>query len=160
VRPSANASSVRLSSKNRRLLELGVFKKPTITLYTVADVRARLAKVAELVREPVKTIIFCDSIELGRRIAEAHGLPHVHGETRERLDKLRKAPQAVLTRVGDEGVSTAAFLHEAHEHVLSGHLTGCLSDNHSSGELSRVEQSLRGPENVDVRWQDHPLSES
>lgn len=76
-----------------RLLELGVVKKPRITLYTVADVRAKLAKVAELVRDPVKTMIFCDSIHLGRRIAEAHGLPHVHGETRDRLDKLRKAPQ-------------------------------------------------------------------
>lgn len=89
-----------------KLLELGVFKKPSITLYVFEDQRGKLRKLSELLRDPVKTIIFCDGIDLGARIAKEHEIPHVHGETKkDRLKQLKSATVAVVSRVGDEGVS-------------------------------------------------------
>jgi len=87
------------------LLDLGVFKKPDITLFVVPSLRAKLEKTEELLREPKKTLIFCDSIDLGKKIAKHHGIPHVYGDTRKRMDVLRASQVTVVSRVGDEGVS-------------------------------------------------------
>ncbi|MFQ5911473.1 MAG: DEAD/DEAH box helicase family protein, partial [Thermoplasmata archaeon] len=88
-----------------RLLEMEVFRKPDITLYVFDALRGKLTKLEELLRDPIKTIVFCDSIELGRRIAKKHDLPHVYGGTRKRLEVLKDALQVVVSRVGDEGIS-------------------------------------------------------
>lgn len=88
-----------------RLLEQEVFKKPDITLYVLDDRGRKLRKLEELLRDPVKTIVFCDSIELGKRIAAQHNIPHVHGDTTNRMQILREALVAVVSRVGDEGIS-------------------------------------------------------
>lgn len=88
-----------------RLLEMDVFQKPDITLYTFHDMSGKLKKLKELLRDPVKTLVFCDSIELGKRISKQHSLPHVYGETKKRLEIMKEALQVVVSRVGDEGVS-------------------------------------------------------
>lgn len=88
-----------------RLLEQEVFQKPDITLYVFDDLRGKLKKVDELLRDPVKTIVFSDSLELGQRIAEKHDIPHVSGKTEKRLEILKTTLQVVVSRVGDEGIS-------------------------------------------------------
>jgi len=87
------------------LLKLRVVKKPTFKLYIVKSEELKLRRLGELLRIPLKTIIFCDSIELGKQIANKFSLPFVYGETRDRLEIIRQAQQCVVSRVGDEGLS-------------------------------------------------------
>ena len=80
-------------------------KEPAVKLYLVRNEREKLRKLEELVRYPLKTIIFCDWIELGRKISRRLGVPFVHGATKERKKILEENPVVVVSRVGDEGVS-------------------------------------------------------
>lgn len=53
-----------------------------------------------------RTLVFCDSLALGKSLArQLGGVPFIHGTTKNRLDVLADAPLAVISRVGDEGVS-------------------------------------------------------
>lgn len=87
------------------LIKLQVVRKPTFKLYILQDNRAKLRKLGELLRLPLKPIVFCDSIQLGKRIAQKFELPFVYGETRGRLDIIRESDACVVSRVGDEGIS-------------------------------------------------------
>lgn len=87
------------------LLKLQVIKELTFRLYILPDNRSKVRKLDELLRIPVKTIIFCDSISFGERISKEFEIPFVHGATRDRLDIIRKADVSVVSRVGDEGIS-------------------------------------------------------
>ena len=87
----------------QKFFELGIIGKPKITVYIVAN---KLRKLAELLQQDVgKTIIFCDGIPLGKRIARIHGLEHVYSETKNRLDVIAENDVLVVSRVGDEGIS-------------------------------------------------------
>jgi len=86
-------------------LKHGYIKEPAVKLYLVRNEREKLRKLEELVRYPLKTIIFCDWIELGRKISRRLGVPFVHGATKERKKILEENPVVVVSRVGDEGVS-------------------------------------------------------
>ena len=89
-----------------KFFELGIIKKPTITLFVVPTLRDKLRKLNELLtKELGKTVIFCDSIDLGKRIAKEHNLIFVFGETTNRLEKIRENEIVVVSRVGDEGMS-------------------------------------------------------
>lgn len=88
-----------------RLLDMEVFQRPDIYLYVVDNKTQKLKKLDELLRDPVKTFVFCDSIDLGKRISSKYDIPHVYGDTKNRMDILREALVAVVSRVGDEGVS-------------------------------------------------------
>jgi DNA excision repair protein ERCC-3 len=87
------------------LLENDIVRAPTFKLYLLKDNREKIAKIAELMKLPLKTIIFCDSLELGERISKQFSIPFVSGETRGRLDIIRQADVSVVSRVGDEGIS-------------------------------------------------------
>jgi len=89
-----------------KFFELGIIRKPTVTVYVGASVKDKLRKLEEiLAKETGKTVIFCDSIELGKRIAKQHNLTFVYGETTRRLEKIRESERIVISRVGDEGIS-------------------------------------------------------
>ncbi len=88
-----------------RLLDMEVFQRPDIYLYVVNNLTSKLKKLDQLLRDPIKTFVFCDSIDLGKRIANKHDIPHVYGDTKHRMDILREALVAVVSRVGDEGIS-------------------------------------------------------
>jgi len=88
-----------------KFFKLGIVKKPTVTLYLVSDLRGKLRKLDELLKERKKTLVFCDSIELGKRVASRYGVNFIYGATRKRLKKLREGELCVVSRVGDEGVS-------------------------------------------------------
>lgn len=87
------------------LLELGVFKKPDIKLYVGSSIQDKLNKLEELLQTPSKTLIFSDSISLGKRIAKKFNLPFVYGETTKRLPVVQQSETTVVSRVADEGIS-------------------------------------------------------
>jgi DNA excision repair protein ERCC-3 len=87
------------------LLKLQVVRQPIFKLHLLQDNRAKLRKLDELLKLPLKTLIFCDSIEFGQRIARVFNIPFVFGETRSRMDIIRNADVCVVSRVGDEGIS-------------------------------------------------------
>ncbi len=87
------------------LILQGYVRVPAFRVYIVRNLREKVSKVEELLRLPLKTVIFCDSIELGRRISTKLGVPFVHGGTKNRLETIRSSDVVVVSRVGDEGVS-------------------------------------------------------
>ena len=89
-----------------KFFELGIIKKPTITLFVVSHLKDKLRKLDELLQKELgKTLIFCDSIALGEKLARQHNLDFVHGGTTNRLEKIRENEQVIISRVGDEGLS-------------------------------------------------------
>jgi len=83
--------------------------RPKITVQIVKDMRGKFAYVDEVIDQRKKTLIFCDSLELGESLAKRHSIPFVHGGTpgNERLDIIRANEKIVISRVGDLGVSVA-----------------------------------------------------
>jgi len=86
-------------------IERGIVRKPLFKVYIVGSEGGKLKLLQDLLKIPVKTIIFSDYIKLGEKIAKRFGIPFVYGATRDRLSILRQAQVAVVSRVGDEGVS-------------------------------------------------------
>ena len=86
------------------LLKLQVVRKPTFKLYILRDNRSKIRKLEELLKLPLKTIIFCDSINFGQRISRKFNIPFVYGATRDRMEIIRNSDVCVVSRVGDEGL--------------------------------------------------------
>jgi DNA excision repair protein ERCC-3 len=86
--------------------DLGVIASPVLNVWIIKNFEAKLSLLKNLVARDKKTIIFADSIEIGKTIAARFNAPHVHGATREdRLKTIIDAKVSVVSRVGDEGVS-------------------------------------------------------
>jgi len=89
-----------------KFFELGIIKKPTIHVYVADTFKDKMRKFNELMqRETGKTVVFCDGIELGKKIAKEYGLTFVYGQTTNRLEKIRENEKVIVSRVGDEGIS-------------------------------------------------------
>jgi DNA excision repair protein ERCC-3 len=87
-------------------LRQGLIQKPDIDVRIVPGWEEKFKGAAEDAKESKGAcLIFCDSIEQGARMAARLKAPHVHGETEKRLDTLENAKVAVVSRVGDEGLS-------------------------------------------------------
>ncbi len=52
-----------------------------------------------------KSLDISDSIDLGTAIAQKFELPHVHGQTENRMEIIHNNNVSVVSRVADEGVS-------------------------------------------------------
>lgn len=87
------------------LLQMQIVKEPIFRLYLVKNDKEKLKKLDELLKLPLKTIIFCDYIEFGKKIAKTFDIPFVYGKTKKRLETIREAETVVVSRVGDEGLS-------------------------------------------------------
>lgn len=74
-------------------------------IYVHVIKQGKIYKVKALVDFSKKTVIFCDSIDLGRQIATELQVPHIYGETKDRLDLINASKVMVMSRVGDLGVS-------------------------------------------------------
>ncbi|MEM2941391.1 MAG: DEAD/DEAH box helicase family protein [Thermoproteota archaeon] len=87
--------------------QVGLIKSPTCHVWIVKNLEAKLAKLKSLIeQDTAKTLVFCDSIELGKRIASMLNAPHVYGETKTaRLETIENNPVVVVSRVADEGIS-------------------------------------------------------
>ena len=87
------------------LIELGIIEKPDIRLYIFSSWKEKEKKLRDLIALPGKTIVFCDSIPTGQRLAKEYNIPFVYGDTRERLEIIEKSDITIVSRVGDEGIS-------------------------------------------------------
>ena len=87
------------------LIKIRVVNVPKFKLYIVRDYHEKFRRLEELLKIPVKTIIFCDSIKLGKQISNRFGIPFVYSETKNRLDIIKDSDTVVVSRVGDEGIS-------------------------------------------------------
>lgn len=87
------------------LLRLQIIHVPQFRVYVLPDKRAKDRKLDELIRLPLKTIIFCDSLDYGDEISKRLDIPFVFGATRERLEIIHTSQTCVVSRVGDEGIS-------------------------------------------------------
>ena len=84
--------------------EMGIVAIPKFKVYIVKDYHEKIRKLEELLKIPVKTIIFCDSIRLGQQISRKFGIPFVYGETKDRKKIIRESDTCIVSRVGDEGI--------------------------------------------------------
>lgn len=76
-----------------------------VYVHVVRSITGKLHKLNKLLDFSKKTFIFCDTIELGRRIANQHDIPFIYGQTNKRLDEVEKHKVLVVSRVMDLGVS-------------------------------------------------------
>lgn len=87
----------------------GYIVVPEITVWILKDVKAKLVKLDELLEDERSTIVFCDAVErgivTGKDLAERYKLPFIHGQTRHRLETIRKLNRFIISRVGDLGIS-------------------------------------------------------
>lgn len=85
--------------------QLGLIKSPICHVWIVKNFEAKLARLRSLIDPEIKTLIFSDSIEIGKTIAKRFDVPHIYGATKSRLSVIEKSPVCVVSRVADEGVS-------------------------------------------------------
>ena len=85
--------------------QLGIITSPTLHVWIVKNEIERIKRVSALLQEEKKTIIFADSIEMGKTFAKRFGAPHIYGDTKQRLAKIQENLTTIVSRVGDEGVS-------------------------------------------------------
>lgn len=90
-----------------KFFELDIVSQPTITLYLFSHYRYKERKLAELLEQPKKTIVFVWRIKVGKRLQKEHGLPFVYGSTpgHTRLEIIRNSEQVIVSSVGSEGIS-------------------------------------------------------
>lgn len=85
--------------------KLGIIQNPPMHVWIVKSDQDRMKQLERLFKTERKTLIFCDSIALGSAVAKRFDIPHVHGETKQRLAEIKNANNVVVSRVADEGVS-------------------------------------------------------
>ena len=84
----------------------GIISLAQVQIHIVKKDRYKLTILDNLLKRDLgKTLIFCDSLDLGDSIAKKYGLEWVHGATKNRMDKLNQNEVIVISRVGDEGIS-------------------------------------------------------
>lgn len=89
-----------------KFAELGLITKPKVTVFLVKGLAAKMRKLEELLGMDLgKTLIFCDGLGLGKRVANMFDVEHVWGETKNRIDVVEQNDVVVVSRVGDEGIS-------------------------------------------------------
>jgi DNA excision repair protein ERCC-3 len=92
----------------QELVELGAVEYPAVSVYLYRTDRQKREDTLELARQkPGKGVIFCDGLDAGQALADDLDVPFVSGETPKgkRMDLVRDNRVAVVSRVGDEGLS-------------------------------------------------------
>jgi DNA excision repair protein ERCC-3 len=91
----------------RVLIELGLIREPEITLFLCATYRQKRQKLAELLGDPQKTLIYCFSLDIGRSLAKEFEVPFVHGSTpvKDRLQIIKSSQTTIISSAGKEGLS-------------------------------------------------------
>lgn len=76
-----------------------------IYVHVVKSKTGKLAKMRTLVHEKKKTMVFCDSIDLGKEAARMLDTQYVYGESSNRIETIQSQRVVVVSRVADLGVS-------------------------------------------------------
>ena len=86
------------------LVEREVVRKPTVTVVKTWNKYSALKQVLGMLKGP--TLIFCDSIGLGKALERELGIPFVYGEhsLRERLKVVEESERVICSRIFDEGM--------------------------------------------------------
>lgn len=86
-------------------MRLKAIRKPKITVKVVNNDRDKMAVLEDMLKVPMKTLVFVELIASGEKIAKQFSLPFVYGNTKDRLETINKNLITVVSRVGDEGIS-------------------------------------------------------
>ena len=85
--------------------ELNLIREPVCHVWLVKGFEQKIRLIEHLITNK-KSLIFCDSIELGKMVSSRFSIPHVYGATKkDRLTTIQESDAVVVSRVGDEGVS-------------------------------------------------------
>lgn len=76
-----------------------------IYVHVVKSKVGKLAKMRTLVNPKKKTLIFCDTIEIGKQASAMLSVPYVYGESANRINTITDNMVTVVSRVADLGVS-------------------------------------------------------
>ena len=89
------------------LLNMQAIRPPTFRLYLVNNQKEKEKRLEELLRVPVKTIVFCDSLDYGEELSQVFEVPFVQHATpvKDRLDIIRSSDVTIVSRVADQGIS-------------------------------------------------------
>lgn len=88
------------------LKEKGVTRYPDVKVLLHRTQRQKRKTVEEYINKKTgKIVVFCDSIDEGKKLSEDLDIPFIHGETDNRMDKFRNNRVVISSRVGDEGMS-------------------------------------------------------
>jgi DNA excision repair protein ERCC-3 len=85
--------------------KVGLIRAPTCHVWIVKDFPAKLKQLDQMLQVQKKTIIFSDSLEIGKTVAARFKVPFAYGETSDNFQTILDAPVSVVSRVGDEGLS-------------------------------------------------------
>ena len=85
--------------------KIGLITNPDCHVWIVKSFEQKLKKLDELLQDTRKTVIYSDSIEIGKTLAARFKIPFVFGMSKNKLETVMTAPHVVVSRVGDEGMS-------------------------------------------------------
>src|SRR3990167_1000842 len=83
----------------------------TINVHVVKDISSKYQLVRQLYNPERRTIIFVNLLDIGRNISEDLKIPMISGETKNRLDLIKKNKSFVASRVLELGVSIKDLEH-------------------------------------------------
>jgi len=84
----------------------GIISLAQVQIHVVKKDRYKLTLLDNLLQRDLgKTMIFCDSLDLGESIGKKYGIPWVYGASKDRIETIEKNERVVISRVGDEGIS-------------------------------------------------------
>lgn len=76
-----------------------------IFVHIVRSSASKMKKLEELFDPKKKTMIFCDTISLGKQIGNRFSIPYIYGQTENRMEKIQEHNAVCISRVGDLGIS-------------------------------------------------------
>jgi len=76
-----------------------------VFVHVVHSSSGKLKKLEELFDPKKKTLIFCDTIALGKQISNRLSIPYIYGQTNDRLQVIQEHNAVCISRVGDLGIS-------------------------------------------------------
>lgn len=85
--------------------KLNLIKSPVCHVWIVKNFEAKLRRLASLLQEDLRTIIFSDSLETGKAVAGRFKIPFAYGATKDNMATILENRVVVVSRVGDEGMS-------------------------------------------------------
>jgi DNA excision repair protein ERCC-3 len=89
------------------LMNAGIVKKPKVRVIIAANESGKITALDTLLKDNnrSKTLIFCDSIATGKRLATRYNLKFIYGNSKNRLITATNENTFIISRVGDEGIS-------------------------------------------------------
>ncbi len=83
----------------------------TVNVHIVKDLESKYQLVRQLYNPERRTIIFINLLDIGRRISDMFEIPMISGETKNRLELIKKSKSFVASRVLELGISIKDLEH-------------------------------------------------